>query len=163
MPQFWLEDFPPQLVWLAISFAILYVLMAKLALPRIAEVLEQRQERIASDLDRAQALRDQAEKVLAEYEAALAEARSEAQAILAESSASFAAVAERRNAEVGELLARQTEEATARIAEAKTQAMGEVRTVAAELATAAAHKLIGDEIPQNEAADAVADAMRQVR
>ncbi len=72
MPQFWLEDFLPQIFWLVVSFVILYLLMARIALPRIADVLEQRQNRIASDLDKAQELQADSEKTLADYEAQLA-------------------------------------------------------------------------------------------
>ena len=71
MPQFWAEYFTPQLVWLAITFAMLYLLMAKVALPRVADVLESRQDRIANDLDQAQQLQQQAEKVIAQYELSL--------------------------------------------------------------------------------------------
>jgi F-type H+-transporting ATPase subunit b len=155
MPQFWLEDFAPQIVWLAISFLLLYLLMSRVALPRIADVLEQRQERIADDLDRAQALKDQAEKVMAEYEAALADARSRAQAILAEQAAVVAAEAERRHAEVGERLQHEANEAAARIAAAKDQALSEVRGIAAELAAAAAGRLLGAEVAAEEARQAV--------
>ncbi|MDP6688760.1 MAG: F0F1 ATP synthase subunit B', partial [Alphaproteobacteria bacterium] len=84
MPQFWMEDFAPQMVWLVISFIALYLLMARVALPRVANVLETRHGRIADDLDQAQQLKTQAETVIAEYEAALAEARSDAQATIAQ-------------------------------------------------------------------------------
>jgi F-type H+-transporting ATPase subunit b len=68
-----MEDFAPQMVWLVISFIALYLLMARVALPRVADVLETRHGRIADDLDQAAQLKSQAETVIAEYEAALAE------------------------------------------------------------------------------------------
>lgn len=155
MPQFWLEDFAPQIIWLAISFLLLYVLMSRIALPRITSVLEQRQERIATDLDRAAALQEQAEKVLAEYEAALAKARAEAQAIIAEQAAAAAAEADRRHHELGERLQREANAAAARIDAEKSHALAEVRSVAADLAAAAASRLLGTEVAAADATQAV--------
>ena len=162
MPQFWLEDFAPQLIWLAISFIALYLLMSRVALPRIAEVLEDRQSRMADDLDRADQLKANAEQVIAEYEAALADARGKAQAMLAETAAEAHAAAERRIAEITERLAGEAAAAAARIAEAKDAAMAEVKTVATELARAAAEKLIGDAVPDADAAAAVEAAAGEV-
>ncbi len=162
MPQFWLEDFAPQLIWLAISFIVLYLLMSRVALPRIAEVLEDRQSRMADDLDRADQLKANAEQVIADYEAALADARGQALAMLAETAAEAHAAAERRNAEISERLAGEAAAAAARIAEAKDAAMAEVKTVATELARAAAEKLIGDAVPDADAAAAVEAAAGEV-
>lgn len=161
MPQFWAEYFTPQLVWLAITFVVLYLLMAKVALPRVADVLESRQDRIANDLDQAQQLRQQAEKVMAQYEAALAEARLEAQGMLAEVAAEAKAKAEQRNAEVAERLHREGSAAAERIATAKAGALAELRGAATEIAQAAAERLIGAEVPADDVAQAVEQALRE--
>jgi F-type H+-transporting ATPase subunit b len=155
MPQFWMEDFAPQIFWLLVSFAIFYFLMSRIALPRIAGVLEQRQSRIASDLDKAEEHRRDAERTLAEYEAALAEARAGAQAMLAEAQAASTAEAERQSAEVADRLSHAGNEAAARIAASKAQALVEVRTVAAELAGDAVDRLIGLRVSAEETEGAV--------
>ena len=160
MPQFWMEDFAPQMVWLVISFIALYLLMARVALPRVADVLETRHGRIADDLDQAAQLKAQAETVISEYEAALAEARTQAQATIAQAGAEATAAAEKRNAEVAEALAAEAAAAAGRIADAKNDALTELRGVAAELAQAAAERLIDAPVAQADV-DAAVDAAMQ--
>ena len=162
MPQFFVEDFAPQIVWLAISFALLYWLMSRIALPRIADVLQARQERVASDLDKAQQFREQADKALAEYEAALQSAREQARQILGEAQAAFAAAAEKRHGEVADRLAAEAAAAAGRIDAAKTAALAEVSGVAAELVQNAAERLVGIQVPADEAAQAVEAARQEV-
>lgn len=161
MPQFDITSFLPQLIWLGITFVVLYLLMWRVALPRITDVLETRSERIASDLDKAAELKAQADSVAAEYEAALAEARTRAKATLAEVTAAAVAAADARNAEVTERLNKEAEAAAQRIAEAKSQAMAEVRDVAVELAQASVAKLIGREVAADQVAGAVDTAMKE--
>ena len=156
MPQFDSATFPSQLVWLVITFVALYFLMARVALPRIAEVLERRQRRIAGDLEQAERLRDEAGEALRAYEAALGEARAEAQAVaLAAREAAASEVAERSarlEAKLGEELA----EAEKRIAGAKNRAIANLAEVAIEVARAACAKLIGVEVEEAAAGAAVA-------
>ncbi|MDE0943540.1 MAG: F0F1 ATP synthase subunit B' [Alphaproteobacteria bacterium] len=159
MPQFWMEDFAPQIVWLVISFIALYLLMARVALPRVANVLEARHGRIADDLDQAAQLKSQAETVISEYEAALVKARAEAQATIAQAGIEAASAAEKRNAEVADVLATEAAAAADRIATAKNDALAEMRGVAAELAKAAAERLIGADVPQADVDAAVDGAM----
>ena len=78
MPQMEFADYMPQLVWLAITFTAFYFVMARVALPRIAEAIESRQERVANDLETATRMREEAEEALAAYEATMAKARAEA-------------------------------------------------------------------------------------
>jgi F-type H+-transporting ATPase subunit b len=161
MPQFDPQFFLPQLFWLAVLFAILYLLMSRVALPRVAEVLETRQDRIAHDLDRAEELKKQADAALKAYEAAHAEARGKAQALLAEAQAQAQADAARRNEEVAARLAREAEAAAERIDRARAAAMAEVREVAAELAAEAARKVAGVQIGLAEARVAVDAALKE--
>src|ERR1700741_3839858 len=76
--------FVPQLVWLALTFGLLYVLLRRFALPRVGRVIEERRKRIARDLDQAEKLKTETQLALFNYQQALAEARTMANAIARE-------------------------------------------------------------------------------
>src|SRR5690242_5552873 len=80
-PPFQSETYASQFVWFAFFFVILYVLMAKVALPRIGGILAERRGRIEDDLKKAQGLREDSDAELAAYEKALNDARGRAQTI----------------------------------------------------------------------------------
>src|SRR5690348_11109469 len=99
MPQLDPSTFPPQLFWLAVWFVILYVLMARVGLPRIAVAIEGRRRHREGDLARAAQLKADAEAANAAFERTMAEARAEAQAILKATTDRLAAeAAERQHA-----------------------------------------------------------------
>jgi F-type H+-transporting ATPase subunit b len=161
MPQLDVATFPPQLVWLAISFVALYLLMAKLGLPRVRDVITARRDRVEGDLEKAQKMKAEAEAVIAAYERALAEARAEAQRTLKETTERLNAAAAQRQRQTAEKLAVETAAAEKRIAEAKAAALGGIREVAAEVASEAAMKLGGAVIDVSRAAAAVDTVMRE--
>jgi len=96
-PPFQSENFPSQLVWLAVTFVLLYVLMSRIALPRIAGILSDRSKHIADDLAAANRFKEQSDAAHAAYEKALNDARSRAQSIAAATHAEQAAAAEVTN------------------------------------------------------------------
>jgi len=163
MPQLDPTTFAPQLFWLLVTFVALYLVMWRVALPRIADLLQERQERIDDDLERAQRLRDDAGAVLEAYEKTMAEGRARAQDVLRAAAARMAKDSEERHAALTGTLAAQTAEAEARIAEARDRALAEMRTVAAEAARAAAGRLIGADVAEADAERAVAAALEDRR
>ena len=155
MPQLEFADYAPQLVWLAIAFVVLYLLMARVALPGIARVLEDRERRIADDLDKAERLKAEADAVLAAYNKSLADARGAAQAEMQKAAAALAAETAKRDRVFAAELAAKTQAAEARIAAAKTAALVELRAAAAEVAASVVVKLIGIEPPGDRVRAAV--------
>ena len=155
MPQLDSSTYVSQIVWLAITFVALYFLIARTALPRIAEVLEARQDRISADLDRAAKLRQEAEEATRRYEQVVLQAESRAQAQIKEVRERVAADAARRQAELDTKLAAQIAEAEARIKAARDSALAGIDEVAAELAQAATRRLIGVEVLAADARAAV--------
>ena len=161
MPQLHFADFPPQLVWLAITFVILYLLMAKVALPKIGGVIDARAQRITADLDRATKLKEEAVGVLAAYEKALAEARAQAQATIKAAAERMQKEAEAREGALAKKLAADTSAAEGRVRAARDQAMASLTQVAADLTKAATEKLIGRPIDDAVAGAAVAAAAKE--
>lgn len=160
MPQLNIADFPPQLVWLAITFILLYVLMSRVVLPRIGDVLEERQSRIARDIEEADRLRRESEDAIKAYDAALAEARAKAQGLAGEAKQKAQAEAAARNAELEKQIASQSEGADRRIREMAARAQGEVAGIATEAAQAIASRLIGSPVSADAARTAVAGIER---
>ena len=123
MPQLDVGTYAPQLIWLAIVFTGLYLVMAWRVLPRIATVLGERRDKIDGDLADAEQFKRDAEKSLADYEEKLAEAKSQAQAIVKASQDKARAEIEARQAELGQDLAKRAAEASEQIGKAKAEAM----------------------------------------
>jgi len=159
MPQFDLSRFPSQIFWLGVTFLVLYWVMSKIALPRIGEVLEARANRIGGDLDRASALKAEADQIKAAYEKALGESRAKAQEVGRSTEASLAREAADRQARLGNELAGRIRDAEGRIAAAKASAMGNLAGVAAEVATLAVQRVAGIGISPAEADQAARSAL----
>jgi len=159
MPQLDPAVWPTQLFWLAITFTILYLVIWRIALPRIGDVLEARQRKLDDDLKKAAALKDEAETILAEYEKMRADAQASAHAVLQKTQNEMKAEAERQSHDVAAKLAKQTEEAEARIAEAKAAALASLEGTVSEVVAAATEKLIGVKAGDQEIARAVGSVM----
>lgn len=160
MPQLNFADYPPQLIWLAITFVVLYVLMARVALPRVASVLERRQAHIAADIEKAEKRRAEAEEALAAYQQTLSTARGEAQAAVRAAADEIARQQAARDAEFSAALAKRMREAEASIAAARDKAMAETRAMATDLAAGITAKL-AQVTPAPDKIAAAVDAVRR--
>lgn len=151
--------FAPQLVWLVITFITLYIIMSRVALPRISTVLEERQDRIASDLDEAEKLKQQTEQAIAAYEEALTQARNKAVGIAQETRDALAGEVEAEKQEVEEQISKKTLEAEKRIQDAKSSALAHVNEVAGDVANSIVLELIGGKLTKAEVNKAVSKAL----
>ena len=148
-PPFDPSTFPSQLLWLALSFGALYLLMSKLALPRIGGILENRKSVIDADLAAADASRQKTDAAIAAYETALAEAKSKAQGIADQSRAAITTDLAAKRAAVEADLASKVSAAEARIASTKAEALTHVDEIAAETAQTVVTQLVGDVAPES--------------
>ena len=142
-PPFDSSTFASQLFWLAITFGFFYWFISKVISPRIGEILETRQDRIAQDLAKAQDLSDETNAAIAAYEQDLATAKANANEIGQKARDKAKAEADAERSGVDEQLAVKLAEAEKRIADIRAKAMGEVGTIAEATATELVSKLVG--------------------
>jgi F-type H+-transporting ATPase subunit b len=155
-PPFNPATFAPQLFWLALTFGTLYFVLSRKALPRIADVLEERANRIQRDLDAAERLKGETDKAIATYEQALNDAKMSASGIAKETRAKLAADVEREKAAVDVQMNAKIAQAETRIAATKSKALASVNEIAASTAAAIVGKLIGQDATADEVKRALA-------
>ena len=160
LPQLNPHGFAPQLIWLAITFLLLYVAMSRMVLPRIGAILQRREEKITGDLERAQELQREAQELSAAMEKSLAEARAKAQATARATADAVNADIGRRQQELGQRLGKQIADAEQRITAARQTALDNVKSVAAEVAQAAFARLSGSPASAETAERYVGDVLK---
>ena len=159
MPQLDLEYFAPQIIWLVITFTVLWVLMAKLALPRIGLILEERQKRISENLAMAEDLKLDADAEIESYETAISEGKEQARMIISEAIKSSANEAEKQTQELNVSISKMLKEAEERIESAKSIALKNVQSSAVEITSDIVEHLIDREFQETEVKTAVETAI----
>jgi len=156
MPQLATETFAGQLFWLAITFGLLYVLMSRVALPRITSIIADRRAKIESDLRDAAAAQKAAEDAAKAFEAGLAQAKAKAQGIAQSARDAAAKQADARRHSVEADLAAKLATAEAAIVEMKGKAMANVAAIAEDAAAAIVERLSGSAPKAADVAKAIA-------
>jgi F-type H+-transporting ATPase subunit b len=156
-PPFQKDTFASQLVSLAIAFVALYLIVSKIALPRVGAVIDERQDTIDGDLAAAQKLKDESDGALKAYESELAAARSRAQAIGAETREKLNAASEAERKTLEDRLSQKLADAEKTIASTREAAMSNVRGIATDAAAAIVQRLTGV-APDNTSVGQAVDA-----
>jgi len=130
MPQLDFATFPNQIFWLVVSIIVLYFIVSKVALPRIGSVIEDRHNAVANDIEQAAEFKRKAEEAEAAYNAALAEARSQAMAIAGVAKAEIKADVDAAIAKADAEIAAKAAESTVRIDEIRASALKAIEEVA---------------------------------
>ena len=156
-PPFQKDTFASQLVSLVIAFVALYLIVSRIALPRVGSLLDERQNKIEGDLAQAQKLRDASDDALKAYESELAAARSRAQAISAETREKLNAASEAERKTLEQRLSVKLADAEKSIATTRETAMSNVRGIAADAAAAIVQRLTGV-LPDGTSVDRAVDA-----
>jgi F-type H+-transporting ATPase subunit b len=156
-PPFEKSTFASQLVSLLIAFVALYLIVSRIALPRVGSVIDARQNAIDGDLTEAQKLKDASDSALKAYESELAAARSRAQAIGAETREKLNAASEAERTTLEQRLSVKLADAEKTIASTRESAMSNVRGIAADAAAAIVQRLTGV-LPDGSAVNSAVDA-----
>ena len=150
--------------WVAVAFLLFVFIMFYVgAHKKINDALDARSAKIKADLDEARRLREEAQKLLAEYKRRQGEAEREAQAIVSEAKAEAERVAAETKAKVEDFVARRTKMAETKIGQAEQQALADVRSAAAEAAVAAAEKILTVAAKGKVAEDLIARGIEDVK
>lgn len=160
MPQLDYHSFAPQLVWLAISFVALYLVMSRLAVPAISDTLARRQAKIQGDLDAAEKANEEARALLATYQRQLAETREDARKLMRERGEADNAAAAARLQALHDKLAAQIAEAERRIAAQRDDVMGGLEQMAKDIGQDVYAKLAGQPADSGALAGKVAAAVK---
>jgi F-type H+-transporting ATPase subunit b len=155
-PPFDPVNFSAELLWLALSFGALYLLMSKIALPRVHGILQARAHKISADIADANKLRTQAEAASAAHDKLISDAKSEARVLAQETHAKLLTENESRRAQLEAELNAKLAASEAQIAEMKVRAMSNVEAIAGEAATAIVYRITGRPADQEAIARAIA-------
>lgn len=159
MPQLEFHLFPMQLFWLAVTFVLLYVVMAKIALPRIGSALDARAAKIDGDLAAATMARDQARALLEAHDKRIAQALQASRDLLRDAHHEMAAVVQKHDAEIAAELGAKAKAADQQITETKQKALSELGAVAEEAVAQIVRQLLDAPADAGEIKDAVAQSI----
>jgi F-type H+-transporting ATPase subunit b len=161
LPQLDIATFPSQLIWLVITFTALFMLMSRVSLPRISQVLEERQHKIDDNLKKAGSLKEEAEVAAAAYTKAQAEAREESYKIILETHNQITDIMATKQAELSEELEAEVKAAEKRIFDAKEITMARIEDVATEVALNATEKISGETLNKKNVSKVVANVLEE--
>jgi F-type H+-transporting ATPase subunit b len=159
MPQLDPSTFSNQIFWLLVTLVVIYIVLSRIALPRIAAVLAERSGTITNDIAAAEELKQKASEAEAAYQKALADARAEAADIVAKTKADIQADLDAELAKADEQIAAKAAEGEAAIAEIRASALESVNEIAIET-TAAIVSAMGGKADEKAIAAAVAERVK---
>ncbi len=150
-----------QAFWIVVMFSILYIVMAKFALPPVTKVLDERRNLIEGDIQKAMELKKEAEEALKAYEDALAGANAEARKMISDAKAEMTAIATAKDKEMNAALEAKLKESEEKLAKSKESALNEVRKMSEEIAAAMVLKLTGVAPSQSDLDSALDSVMKK--
>jgi F-type H+-transporting ATPase subunit b len=150
--------------WVAVAFLVLVAVLFYVGVPKkMLEALDHRANRIKAELDDARRLKDEAQKLVAEYRARRESAVKEAEEIIASARSEAERIAAEAKTRMEEFVDRRTRMAETKIAQAEAQAVADVRAAAADAAVSAAAKILSDTVKGQTAETLLTQGIAAVR
>lgn len=161
MPQLDPSSFPSQLFWLTVFFVSLYIVLARFLLPRVQSVIEMRAGTIGSDVEQAERMQSEAERVRDIYEYAITDAKRKSQTVVAEAAASIAATVSKKQAELDAQIEKKVADSETAILNARQSVTDKLAPVATELAGMIVEALASHKPAAKDLESAVADLSKR--
>jgi F-type H+-transporting ATPase subunit b len=143
LPQFDLAQWPGQMVWMLIIFGVLFILFARVFVPKVGGAIADREDRISGDFGAARKLKDEADALAAAAAAEMEQARAAAQKLAVDAKTAARADAAKREALEEAKIAETLAKSEAMLASAREAAMSHVRGIAEDAAGLIISKLTG--------------------
>lgn len=160
-PQLNTDTYASQVFWLLVSFALMYALMSKVALPRIGEVIDMRQSQRDGNLGRAEQLNNEAEKIREQYEATLSDARGKAEDHIRSKEQDISEKVSAETSRFGEQARKRIVTAEQEILKAKTDALASIADISTDIACDIVIKVSGVQVNKADAKKIVAAEMQK--
>ena len=152
MPQLDFSTFLPQIFWLFISLSFLYIVLSRYALPRVSDVIEERKDIIAQDIDSAKEYSEESEKAIEELNLKLSEAKTSSQNLINKSIQDIKEDSEIKKSSLIKEINNQISEAEGEIKEKKETALAEISSISESLAIEMLENLSVGEIDKGKIA-----------
>ena len=150
--------------WVAVGFVIFVGVLVYVGVPKmLLDALDDRAKRVQAEFDEARRLKEEAQKLLAEYKAKQRQADEEAAAIIEGAKAEAGRVAAETKIKMEDFVARRTKMAETKIAQAEAQAIADVRAAAADAAVSAAEKILTESVKGKVADDLITRGIGDVK
>lgn len=157
MPQLDPSSYPSQVFWLIVCFFTMLFLMAKIVIPKIAHAIDERQKIMSENINQAEELKKEADKIFQTYNEALSKARDEAAAIISKARDEIAEYTEKKETEVNAKIAKDIEESEKKIEKVKKAAMADVKGIVLDTAIETCSKLTGINVDKTKAQKSIED------
>ena len=152
MPQLDFSTFLPQIFWLFISLSFLYIVLSRYALPRVSDVIEERKDIIAQDIDSAKEYSEESEKAIEELNLKLSEAKTSSQNLINKSIQDIKKDSEIKKSSLIKKINNEISEAEGEIKEKKETALAEISSISESLAIEMLENLSVGEIDKGKIA-----------
>ena len=161
MPQLNPEFWASQIFWLILIFSILYIIIWKIFLPKIADIIENRKSRIIGDLNETQKLKENAEKKLSEYNKIIEDTRKAAKKIIEDNKKKLENDIKSKKQKFNEEIEKELMSVEKEIKSLKKLSISSINKIAAEVSSEVIKQLVGTSVNMSNVSAIVEDISKK--